>query len=248
MSGLLAALQRLEGRGPASGETPADAPKPLEVPSLEQAVFALEHADDEVCETATDTPTQSGPTTETEKPRECIPWASAETAGPAETPLSLDQLAEFEATAPTGDELPGRPATGDDPTAFAKALTSACREPALVAFVTVGIEESVTPLLRSLAEAVAGYTHRDVLLLGPGLLDHLPAVVAQKRDLVEQRAFGFVHAASEFALARLDALSQVAAVVPVVELGRSAKPAVEQLVSSLSARGIRVLGSVVVRG
>jgi hypothetical protein len=129
---------------------------------------------------------------------------------------------------------------------FLDALASACPPPALIAFLTVGVEGSITPLLRDHADAVARRLGRDVALLGPGVLDETTSKTSGWTALRERAAYGFLHATADFALARPTALQQVAAVVPVVELGKSSTQAVASLRRLLALQRITVLGAVVV--
>jgi hypothetical protein len=180
MSGLLEALQRLEGR-----ETPPSTPKaePLVAPQVLAA------------------------------PQPAV----------VERPRERDRFADFVA-----------------------ALTNHCPPPALIAFLTVGVEGSVTPLLRDHADAVVRNVGRDVVLLGPGLLDAATPSSSGWSSLRERAAYGFLHADADFAVARLNALMQVAAVVPVVELGRTSSRSVAQLRRVLAVHRIPVLGATVV--
>lgn len=129
---------------------------------------------------------------------------------------------------------------------FVSAVTTHCPPPALIALLTIGVEGSVTPLLRDHADAVARRIGRDVVLLGPGLLDEAAPSSSGWSSLRDRAAYGFLHAEAEFALARLAALSQVAAVVPVVELGRTSTQAVAKLRRILAVHRIPILGATVV--
>lgn len=136
------------------------------------------------------------------------------------------------------------PATRE-PRDLATALSTACPPPALIALVGIGVEDPWTAPLREAAEAVARRIGRDVVLLGPGLLDDGPTLTAQWSTLRERAAYGFLHAPAEYAAGRLDGLGRVDAVVPVIELGRTSPRAVEAFRRLLAARGIGLLGAVV---
>ena len=129
---------------------------------------------------------------------------------------------------------------------FVDALKVACPAPALVAFLSIGVEGSITSLLRDHADAVARSLGRDVVLLGPGLLDDPDSPTSCWAALRERGAYGFVHADAAFALARPATLKQVAAVVPVVELGKSSTRAATQLRRLLAVNRIPVLGATVI--
>lgn len=190
MSGLLEALQRLEGR-------PTAPPKTVDV-------------------AAPVIPTRIEPAPEPQRP---VVTPIARIAPPRE----VDRFA-----------------------AFVDALTAACPAPALVAFLSIGVEDSITPLLRDHADAVARILGRDVVLLGPGLLDDPTSPTSCLAMLRERGAYGFLHAEADYALARPAALAQVAAVVPVVELGKTSTQAVGRLRRLLAVHRIAVLGSTVI--
>lgn len=133
-----------------------------------------------------------------------------------------------------------------EPHDSATAIVAACPPPALIAVIGIGVDEPLAPLLRETAEAVAGRIGRDVVLLGPGLLDDVATLTTQWSALRGRAAYGFVLAPAEYAVGRLDGLRRVDAVVPVVELGRTSSRAVEAVRRLLMDRGIVVLGPLVV--
>lgn len=209
MSGLLAALQRLEGRdhgaSPIAATTAPAAP--AERPRIERA------------------PVEAPPATTTPEP--------------------------FVVPQPKEVAITTKPATRESRDAewfgpFVDALTADCPPPALVAFLTVGVEGSITPLLRDHADAVARRLGRDVVLLGPGILDEAASATSGWNALRHRAAYGFLHASAEFALARPSALQQVSAVVPVVELKKSSTHSLQELRRVLAVHRIAVLGAVVV--
>jgi hypothetical protein len=171
---------------------------------------------------------------------------------PASTPTLLEppsppEPAQAPAPAPSPPAAIDEPSPGKNPLAvFVDALSSQCPPPSLAAFLSVGVAGSITGLLREHAEAVVERIGRDVVLLGPGLLDDPKSLESQWDALRRRAAYGFLHAESEYALARLGVLGSFAAVVPVVELGTSSATAVARLRRLLAIRRIKVLGAVVV--
>ena len=147
---------------------------------------------------------------------------------------------------PVVEPLVAPPREADRFGAFVDALRAACPAPALVAFLSIGVDGSITSLLRDHADAVARTLDRDVVLLGPGLLDDPDSPTSCWTSLRERGAYGFVHADAAFALARPTTLKQVAAVVPVVELGKTSTQSVTHLRRLLAVNRIPVLGATVI--
>lgn len=135
----------------------------------------------------------------------------------------------------------------DEFDAFASALLAVVAPPAVVAFVTCGVSESIIDVLRDLAEAVANRTGDDVVLLGPGALDEPQSPGATRPGLHRPGGFGFVHASADQVGGRLPGLRRVAGVVVVVELGISSKQGLTVLRSILAAGGISLLGTIVLQ-
>lgn len=141
---------------------------------------------------------------------------------------------------------PSESASSNKPGDLASALIAACSPPALIAAVGIGVEESFAPLLRETAEKVARRIGRDVVLLGPGLLDDGATLISQWSALRKRADYGFLHAPAEYVAGRLDGLGCVDAVVPVVELGRTSPRAVQAFRQLLADHGIGMLGAVVI--